>query len=121
MQEVPLADHTDDPVVSVNHRKGTYAALGHQLRRRLYGSVLLYRNHLARHHVRSAHRGPPNSSTPAERGTAYLALTQVNSHPAVSGAPRASGRPASGENLIYINVGHQAFAKLAPSDLMEDC
>src|SRR5215467_3312644 len=96
MEEVALADHADDPVVSVNHREGTYAALGHQLRGRLHGSVLLYRNHLARHHVRSAHRGPPTSLTPAKRGTAHQALTQVNSHRAVSRAPRASEPPASG-------------------------
>ena len=58
MQQIPFADHADHPVVLIDNRHRAYAVLGHQFCDRLHGRILVDRNHLARHHVHSAHHNP---------------------------------------------------------------
>jgi hypothetical protein len=79
MQEVTLADHADHPVILVDDRNGADPALGQQFRDRRHGYVFFDCNHLARHHLHSAHRNASWLVPSALRGIfPRLALSQIN-------------------------------------------
>jgi hypothetical protein len=71
--DVSVCDHSDKPIIPVDHWQRSAIVTLHQLRGVLQRILRMYANHVARHHVRSAFRsGPPHISVSIAKVPASL-------------------------------------------------